>query len=115
MDTDKFYREFGRRIAARRIVLSITQSEVGQRLGVSRASIANIEAGRQKLYLHQLYSLARALRLEDLSQLLPIQVPVGDDDEPLDDRHEFSAVQRAQIESVVRNAVAAARPRSNKP
>ena len=111
MDDKQFYQEFGRRIATRRGGLGMTQADVGERLGVSRASVANIEAGRQKLYVHQLYALASALRLPDLSGILPIAVP-DDDSALLAKRADVSSVQHAQIESLLRNAVAAARPKS---
>lgn len=112
MDSATFYSEFGRRLAARRKGIDATQAEIGHLLGTSRASVANMEAGRQRLYVHQLYDLARALRLEDLSQLLPTQVPSSPEDTPLDPRHDVSAVQRAQIEGVLRSAVASARPKA---
>ena len=112
MDDRQFYQELGRRIATRRGRLGITQAEVGERLGVSRASVANIEAGRQKLYVHQLYALARALRVPDLSGILPIAVPADDDTALVGKLPDVSSVQHAQIESLLRNAVAAARPKS---
>ena len=112
VDDRQFYQELGRRIATRRGRLGITQAEVGQRLAVSRASVANIEAGRQKLYVHQLYALARALRLPDLSGILPIAVPADEDAALVGKRPDVSIVQHAQIESLLRNAVAAARPKS---
>lgn len=108
----QFYREFGRRIAALRAALGITQAEVAERLGVTRASVANIEGGRQKLYVHQLYALARALQLSDLGELLPTVVPAEEGLALLGDREDVSAVQLAQIESLVLNAVAAAKPKS---
>ena len=112
MDEKQFYQELGRRIAARRKALRMTQAEVGQRLNVSRASVANIEAGRQRLYAHQLYGLAGALRLSDIGGILPTKVPAGEGDTLLGERSDVSNVQHAQIESLLRNAVAAARPRS---
>jgi transcriptional regulator with XRE-family HTH domain len=39
-------------------------------VGLSRASIANIETGRQRIPLHHLYTLARALKV-DVYALLP--------------------------------------------
>jgi transcriptional regulator with XRE-family HTH domain len=114
VENKQFYQELGRRVAARRGALRITQAEVGERLGVSRASVANIEAGRQKLYAHQLYALARALRLPDLSGVLPIDIPGEGGNTLLGERRDMSSVQHAQIESLVLNAVAAARPNSRK-
>lgn len=115
MEIEVFYRELGRRLAARRRGIDATQADVADRLGTSRASVANIEAGRQKLQVHQLYDLARALRIEDLAQLIPTQVVSPPEETALDARHEVSAVQRAQIEGMLRSAVASARPRARRP
>ncbi len=38
---------------------------------MSRASIANIESGRQNVLLHVAYALAEALEYSDVSELLP--------------------------------------------
>lgn len=114
MDNVVFYRELGRRIASRRKGIGVTQGDIGFLLGTSRASIANIEAGRQKLYVHQLYDLARALRLDDLTQLLPKDIPKSADDTPLAAMPGVSDVQRAQIESVLRSAVASGRTKGSR-
>jgi transcriptional regulator with XRE-family HTH domain len=44
-----------------RDVLGITQQELAERTGMSRGSIANIETGRQRILLHDVETLARAL------------------------------------------------------
>lgn len=49
----------------------MTQAELATAVAFSRASIANIEAGRQKLPLHQVYRLLAALELDHVSALLP--------------------------------------------
>ncbi len=48
-----------------------TQSEIAAAAGLSRPSLANIEAGRQTLTLHQLYRLASVLGVGDVRLLLP--------------------------------------------
>jgi len=72
MDSKTLYTEVGRRAAARRHVLGRTQVEVAEKMGLSRASLANIEVGRQSLLLHQVYALAAALDLQSLDDLLPV-------------------------------------------
>lgn len=71
MDETALYKEIGRRLAARRRRLNQTQTAVAAQAGVSRASLANIELGRQAVLPHQLYRLADALSLDGLSSLLP--------------------------------------------
>ena len=49
----------------------LTQAQLAAKISVSRASLANIEAGRQKVLVHHLYAIAEALDLESPSALLP--------------------------------------------
>lgn len=108
MDINRFYSELGRSLAARRKALGVTQTEIALRAGVTRASIANIEGGRQKLQLHQVYPLARAMELDDIADLLPTAVPMDVDDLVFEAREDVSETQLAQIESVLRLALAKA-------
>lgn len=71
VDVMAVYRALGRAVAARRGTLKWTQAELAERVGTSRASIANIEAGRQKVLLHQVYSLVQALELRSVTDLAP--------------------------------------------
>ena len=73
MEDAALYREFGRRIAVRRGEMQLTQAALGNRVGFSRASIANIERGKQHLPLHQVYRLSEALELAEVTDLLPKQ------------------------------------------
>lgn len=68
-DVRPIYIRVGKRIRRRRDELGKTQEWLSERVGMSRPSIANIEAGRQQIMLHQLYDFARALRMpaEDLA------------------------------------------------
>ena len=56
--------ELGRMIGMRRRALGLTQATVANRVGLARASIANIEAGRQTLTVHHLRQIGSALGLE---------------------------------------------------
>lgn len=64
------YEELGERIKAARVGLGLTQTEVSQRVGLTRSSIANIEAGRQRAMIHTLMHIANALEAS-LAELLP--------------------------------------------
>ncbi len=68
------YQEVGRRIKKLRNQLQMKQEDLAERVGLSRASIVNIENGRHRAHLFTLYNLASALRCP-LLELLP---PLGD-------------------------------------
>jgi transcriptional regulator with XRE-family HTH domain len=71
VDEGLIYRSLGRRVAGKRAALTLTQAQLAARVGISRASIANIERGQQNLSVHQVYRLTLALGLNDVSELLP--------------------------------------------
>lgn len=82
------YREFGHRLTQIRKSRKISQEELGERLRLSRASIANIEAGRQRILLHHLFLVADVLSVpvsdlveirpkEEISSLAKKNHPVG--------------------------------------
>jgi transcriptional regulator with XRE-family HTH domain len=71
MDADQIYKNLGRRIKTlRKEGLRLTQEQLAKRVGISRASLANIEAGRQQVLVHHLFALASALDLDSPVQLL---------------------------------------------
>lgn len=71
-DADGLYREIGRKIrdARERAAPKLSQDKLAKRLGMSRASVVNIEAGRQHPPLHLLWQIAEILGT-DLVLLLP--------------------------------------------
>lgn len=71
--TDQIYAAFGRKVRTRREAMRITQSGLSARIGLSRASIANIEAGRQAVLLHQFLALADALAIPPMDLIPPPQ------------------------------------------
>jgi transcriptional regulator with XRE-family HTH domain len=70
LEVDGLYSEIGRRIKAEREALGFTQIDLAQEIGLTRTSLTNIEAGRQRLPIHVLYAIASALALP-VSDLLP--------------------------------------------
>jgi transcriptional regulator with XRE-family HTH domain len=70
MDSDQIYRDLGIRIRDLRKGLRRTQDQLAKQVGISRASLANIEAGRQQVLVHHLFGLAEALQLESPAALL---------------------------------------------
>lgn len=80
MANDPVYKAFGSAIATRRKALGLTQAELASKVKISRASIANIERGRQSILLHHVYALASALGFTKVAELLPPmpQKPLGE-------------------------------------
>jgi len=64
VNREPFYVELGERIRALRLERNWSQEHVAMSLGQSRASMANIEAGRQRVYAHQILLLAALFDVE---------------------------------------------------
>jgi transcriptional regulator with XRE-family HTH domain len=61
LDFSAVRRRVGERVRALRAGRGLTQLRLAERSGISRPSIANVEAGRQNVSLRQLCALAEAL------------------------------------------------------
>ena len=70
MSAPSLYKRLGTIIKERRRQLGFTQEHLSSQLGISRASLANVETGRQRVLVHQLYQLAEKLDVEVVA-LLP--------------------------------------------
>lgn len=66
----RLYTITGQLIRKTREERGLTQAELATAVSLTRASITNIESGKQKLLLHTLYDVAIALSVEP-SALLP--------------------------------------------
>ena len=75
---EAFYVALGSNIHAARDRLKMTQAQLGGALvpPSTRASIANIENGKQRVLVHTLVQLARALETE-VVKLIPSEAPPG--------------------------------------
>lgn len=62
--------EFGARIRAARKKVGLTPKALADLVGLSRSSIVNLEAGRQRAPIHMIWKLADALDLP-VADLLP--------------------------------------------
>jgi transcriptional regulator with XRE-family HTH domain len=110
MDESEIYGAFGKLVRQHRKRLSMNQEALGGEIGLSRASIANIETGRQHIPLHHLYRLARALKV-DPHTLLPstaIDRTVSADRE-ITSSMDLSDRQQAAVAQVVGSIGVAAR------
>lgn len=83
---DEFYLAVGRRVRRVRIGAGISQATLASRIGFTRSSVANLEAGRQRVALHLFVLIAQALNVAP-SDLLPNDAPSLQSDvlEQLDD------------------------------
>jgi transcriptional regulator with XRE-family HTH domain len=70
---EPFYADLGRRIYARRTSIGMTQEKLAQSLTppTTRASIANLEAGKQRVLLHTFIQISQALGLSASDLLFP--------------------------------------------
>lgn len=64
---------FGEAVRDARLALEMTQEELAAKVGLVRASIANIETGRQRVLLSDLFDFAKALRLTPLKLFHAVQ------------------------------------------
>ncbi|MCV7051735.1 helix-turn-helix transcriptional regulator [Mycobacterium heidelbergense] len=67
---DEIYIDVGSRIRSARIKQAWNQAELGRNVGLTRSSIANIEAGRQRVLVHSLLRIADSLNVA-VESLLP--------------------------------------------
>lgn len=107
MTENGIYEGFGRALATRRKELGLTQAKLAMRVGMSRASIANIERGRQNVLLHHVYHLAEALEIARISDFLPApQKPQRDQMEVSLSAGSVTARGKVQITELIATALA---------
>lgn len=95
------YPVIGQRIRRRRKNLQLTQEALAPRLGMSRASLANIETGRQRLLVDQLYSVAEALNLTPGDLLPAMKSTETPAPEKLPLPKDLNAKQKEQIKALL--------------
>jgi transcriptional regulator with XRE-family HTH domain len=69
-DLRRFYTRLGGNIRSIRVSAGLSQASLAERIGFTRASVSNLEAGRQRIALHLFVQIAQALDVE-ASRLLP--------------------------------------------
>lgn len=81
---EAFYETLGSNIQSARDRIKMTQAQLGFALvpPSTRASIANIENGKQRVLVHTLVQLARTLETK-VEKLIPPEAPAGQPD-PMD-------------------------------
>lgn len=69
-DKERFYTEVGRSIKEARNKAGLSQAELAKKISMSRASVVNIEKGRQNPPVHLLWVLSKTLNVP-LLELIP--------------------------------------------
>jgi transcriptional regulator with XRE-family HTH domain len=77
MSVEPLYKTLGALIRSQRRSVDMAQKVLANRVGLSRATLANIETGRQRVLVHQLYAIAEALGISPLD-LLTTQTKAAD-------------------------------------
>lgn len=105
---DILYAIIGQRIRISREKYNMTQEEMGERVGLTRSSIANIELGRQKIQLDTLYQVAITLNLE-IFELLPsineLEKDENDNIQFLLEQDKFTEEQLSWISDVIKKGI----------
>jgi transcriptional regulator with XRE-family HTH domain len=99
----ELYRRLGKAVAKERSGRGMTQVELAEKLDISRASLANLETGRQRIMVHQLYALVNALKLKSILDLVPENWAFA---EPLPELRLAGSALNAKEQSAVENLVA---------
>ena len=81
MDQDVFNETSGENLRRLRTAARLTQDELASNIGVSRATIANMETGRQAMSAYQSVRIAKALNLPSLDELFDSRQGETDDGE----------------------------------
>ena len=68
----RIYQTLGAKVAKRRKEIGMIQDDLAAILGLSRPSVTNIEVGRQRILIHQVFDIADALDM-DVSELLGLE------------------------------------------
>lgn len=82
MDEEALYKLVGEKIRKFRDRKGISQAKLAQKLGMTRTSVVNIEAGRQRPPLHVLWQIAEVLETET-ALLIPKQAEYREQGQPI--------------------------------
>ena len=92
---DPLYDAIGERVTRARGTAGLSQAKLAIKVGVTRASIVNIERGRQRAPIHLLWQIAAALGTE-ASKLIPSPRELAARDAPVQlDAEVVASIERA--------------------
>jgi transcriptional regulator with XRE-family HTH domain len=104
MSLEPLYRSIGSVIRAKRRQRDWSQEELAQKLMISRGTLANIEGGRQRVLVHQLYAIAAALDLKPLDLLPPATTPLTGTPDAFPLPENLNAQQKDQLARLIQSA-----------
>lgn len=104
MSLEPLYRNIGSVIRTKRRQRDWSQERLAQKLMISRGTLANIEAGRQRILVHQLYAIAAALELKPLELLPAASTPIVATPEALPLPEDLNAQQKEQLARLIQSA-----------
>jgi len=108
----RFYKLVGAKVRSARIVAGLSQALLAEQVGLTRSSVANLEAARQRTSLYHFVLISRALGAE-VSQLLPDE-PNSQDSAFTSNLQDELADEPETIQEFVRGAVARLQSSSTK-
>lgn len=104
MQSEYIYKHIGSTLKNRRKALKMTQEILASKLFMSRASLANIETGRQNVLVHQIYSFAKILELDVKDFLVrPESTTTSDKSNNLSFSQTLNAQQKDQLAQLIEN------------
>ena len=89
---------FGERLARARRVRNVSQRDLALRVGVSRATIANLEGGKQNVQLHQVFAFAAILDVQP-EELIPTMPELSPN--PTSTDQLFLEITKAHLTAVI--------------
>jgi transcriptional regulator with XRE-family HTH domain len=105
MQIEPIYQQIGANVRLKRRHLQWSQERLSEMLRISRGAVANIEAGRQRIFIHQLFAIASALgsKLDDLLPPLSSQT-ISSDLNTLPIPADLNQRQKVQIAQMIQGA-----------
>lgn len=97
------YEEIGKRILElrRQRPRKLSQQALADAVGISRASVVNVERGRHRVQIHVLYEIARVLGVEPRDLLPPLTSSLGASELPPFITKQLGPRERSAVERLV--------------
>ncbi len=111
---DLFYVAVGKSIRAARTEAGVSQTTLARQIGFNRSSIANLEAGRQRIALHLFFLIAEALDIQPAALLPNMQLLEKVDSATIENLGKHLAGTSEATQDFVRGTIARVTSRPNR-